>query len=108
MVEIPGAGHFPHETAPEQLLAARGSFLATTASFEYSEPEWVEILTKREASRLSDVLSTRRIFDMAIGSLVELRRCSEQEAVRELVLAGPRSRTRHLGRRAGPHGPHRR
>ncbi|MDT5069780.1 MAG: hypothetical protein QOK02_5935 [Mycobacterium sp.] len=45
MVEIPGAGHYPHETAPGQLLAAMETFLSTTTPFEYSETGWTDLLT---------------------------------------------------------------
>jgi hypothetical protein len=38
--------------------------------------------------RHGEVLGARRIIDMAIGASMELRGCSEPEAVRELVLAG--------------------
>jgi len=38
--------------------------------------------------RGSEVMGARRIIDMATGALMELRGCSEPEAVRELVLAG--------------------
>jgi len=34
------------------------------------------------------VIVARRIIDLAIGALMELRGCSEGEAARELVLAG--------------------
>lgn len=45
MVEIPGAGHYPHETAPWQLLQAMDTFLATTTPFTYSESRWTDLLT---------------------------------------------------------------
>jgi len=47
MVEIPGAGHYPHETEPGQLLAAMDTFLSTTTPFRYSETRWTDLLTAR-------------------------------------------------------------
>jgi pimeloyl-ACP methyl ester carboxylesterase len=46
MVEIAGAGHYPHETAPAQLLSAMQTFLSTTRPFRYSEERWVQLLTQ--------------------------------------------------------------
>lgn len=45
MVEIPGAGHYPHETAPQQLLTEMTAFLTTTTPFEYVEAAWTSLLT---------------------------------------------------------------
>jgi pimeloyl-ACP methyl ester carboxylesterase len=42
--EIPGAGHYPHETAPERLLPALGEFLAATQPFRYDESRWRDLL----------------------------------------------------------------
>ena len=42
LVEIPDAGHYPHETAPDQLLAAMEAFLASTTPFQYSEAGWTD------------------------------------------------------------------
>lgn len=44
-VEIADAGHYPHETAPVQLLCAMQTFLSTTQPFRYVEDRWVEQLT---------------------------------------------------------------
>ena len=44
-VEIPGAGHYPHETDSEQLLGPLQDFLSSTAPSEYSEASWVQRLT---------------------------------------------------------------
>jgi hypothetical protein len=103
LVVIPDAGHYPHETAPAQLLVAMEAFLASTTPFQYSEADWTELLTapqKQSPSagstetalvrgvRRGEVMGARRIIDMATGALMELRGCSETEAVRELVLAG--------------------
>ena len=103
LVEIPDAGHYPHETAPDQLLAVMEAFLATTTPFQYSEAVWADLLTAHQKQspsapstemvlvrdvRPGELMGTRRIIDMAIGALRELRRCSEREAVRELILAG--------------------
>lgn len=103
MVEIPDAGHFPHETASVHLLVAVKAFLATTKPFDYTVARWTDLLTQNRthgarfgssvADHLRGAIGTRRIIDAAIGALMELRRCSEREAVRELVLAG-----RHTGR----------
>lgn len=46
MVEIPDAGHYPHETASAQLLPAMETFLRSTQSFRYCETRWVEQLTE--------------------------------------------------------------
>jgi hypothetical protein len=37
-VEIVGAGHYPQETAAEQLLPPLELFLAATEPFEYNDP----------------------------------------------------------------------
>jgi pimeloyl-ACP methyl ester carboxylesterase len=44
-VEIAGAEHYPHETAPAQLLSALQTFLAATKPFRYAEDRWVQLLT---------------------------------------------------------------
>jgi len=103
LVVIPDAGHYPHETAPAQLLVAMEAFLASTTPFQYSEADWTDLLTapqKQSTSagstemalvrgdRWGEVMAAHRIIDMAIGVLRELRGCSEREAVRELNLAG--------------------
>jgi len=44
LVEIAGAGHFPHETAAELLLPPLLDFLATSEPFEYSEERWRKLL----------------------------------------------------------------
>jgi pimeloyl-ACP methyl ester carboxylesterase len=44
-VEIPGAGHYPHETDSEQVLRPMQAFLSSTAPFAYSEESWVDRLT---------------------------------------------------------------
>ncbi|WP_199517221.1 alpha/beta fold hydrolase [Nucisporomicrobium flavum] len=44
LVEIPGAGHYPHETAPEQLLPTLLRFLAVTEPFRYTEARWRQLL----------------------------------------------------------------
>lgn len=45
-VEIADAGHYPHETAPAQLLSAMQAFLAATRPFRYAEDRWVQLLTQ--------------------------------------------------------------
>jgi pimeloyl-ACP methyl ester carboxylesterase len=45
-VEIADAGHYPHETAPAQLLSAMQTFLSATQPFRYSEDRWVQLLTQ--------------------------------------------------------------
>ncbi|MDX1892040.1 alpha/beta fold hydrolase [Mycolicibacterium sp. 050158] len=45
LLEIPGAGHYPHETEPALLLAAMATFLSSTMPFHYSEERWTELLT---------------------------------------------------------------
>ena len=46
MVEITGAGHYPHETASGQVLPAMEAFLRSTQPFRYCETRWVEQLTQ--------------------------------------------------------------
>jgi pimeloyl-ACP methyl ester carboxylesterase len=43
-VEIADAGHYPHETAPAQLLSALQTFLAATQPFRYIEERFVQLL----------------------------------------------------------------
>ena len=45
IVEITGAGHYPHETAPEHLLPPLHQFLQTTTAFHYNEARWRGLLT---------------------------------------------------------------
>ena len=45
-VEIADAGHYPHETAPTQLLSALQTFLAATQPFRYVEDRWVQLITQ--------------------------------------------------------------
>jgi pimeloyl-ACP methyl ester carboxylesterase len=47
-VEIAGAGHYPHETAPTQLLSALQTFLAATQPFRYVEDRFVQLLTSAD------------------------------------------------------------
>ena len=53
-VEIADAGHYPHETAPAQLLSALQTFLAATQPFRYVEDRFVQLLT------LADAVEVRR------------------------------------------------
>ena len=87
LVEIPDAGHYLHETAPDQLLAAMEAFLANTTPFQYSEARWTDLLTApqkqstsagstemaRRDMRPGEVMAAHRTIDMAIGALRELR-----------------------------------
>ena len=83
LVVIPDAGHYPHETAPAQLLAAMEAFLASTTPFQYSEADWTDLLTapyKQSPSagspemalvrgdRRGEVMGARRIIEMATGA----------------------------------------
>jgi pimeloyl-ACP methyl ester carboxylesterase len=45
IVEIADAGHYPQETAPEQMLSALQTFLAATRAFRYTEDRFVQLLT---------------------------------------------------------------
>jgi pimeloyl-ACP methyl ester carboxylesterase len=54
-VEIADAGHYPHETAPTQLLSALQTFLAATRPFRYVEDRWVRLLTS------ADPVDARRV-----------------------------------------------
>ncbi|MCO8276241.1 alpha/beta hydrolase [Actinoplanes sp. TRM 88003] len=44
LVEIAGAGHYPHETAADRLLPPLEEFLATSTPFRYTEARWRELL----------------------------------------------------------------
>ena len=45
-VEIADAGHYPHETAPLQVLSAMETFLADTKPFRYTDERWLQLLTQ--------------------------------------------------------------
>lgn len=45
-VEVPGAGHYPQETAPELLLPAVHAFLSSTPPLRYREARWRDLLTR--------------------------------------------------------------
>jgi len=47
-VEIPDAGHYPHETAPTQVLSALQTFLAATQPFRYVEDRFVQLLSSAD------------------------------------------------------------
>ncbi|MDT5059344.1 MAG: hypothetical protein QOF66_7710, partial [Mycobacterium sp.] len=47
-VEIAEAGHYPHETAPTQLLLALQTFLAATQPFRYVEDRFVRLLSSAD------------------------------------------------------------
>jgi pimeloyl-ACP methyl ester carboxylesterase len=47
-VQITGAGHYPHETAPTQVLSALQTFLAATQPFRYIEDRFVQLLTRAD------------------------------------------------------------
>jgi pimeloyl-ACP methyl ester carboxylesterase len=47
-VEIADAGHYPHETAPTQLLSALQTFLAATQPFRYIEDRFVQLLSSAD------------------------------------------------------------
>jgi pimeloyl-ACP methyl ester carboxylesterase len=49
MVEISGAGHYPHETAPDLLLPPLEAFLQRTEPFVYDENRWRELLIRHTA-----------------------------------------------------------
>lgn len=53
-VEIADADHYPHETAPTQVLSALQTFLAATQPFRYIEDRFVQLLT------CADPVETRR------------------------------------------------
>lgn len=103
MVEIAGAGHYPHESAPGQLLCAMDDFLADTTPFQYSEAGWADLLTASrhdgtvppstssaapDLNQLAESLASHRVVDMAVGALMGLRGCTEREAIQELTQAG--------------------
>jgi pimeloyl-ACP methyl ester carboxylesterase len=45
LVEITGAGHYPHETDPAALLPAIRQFLVSTTPLDYSETRWRKLFT---------------------------------------------------------------
>ncbi|MEV0720940.1 alpha/beta fold hydrolase, partial [Asanoa sp. NPDC050611] len=45
--EIADAGHYPHETAPDQILPAIQRFLRATRPFRYSEASWRHVIDER-------------------------------------------------------------
>lgn len=53
-VQIAGAGHYPHETAPTQLLSAMHTFLSATQPFRYVEERWVKQLTRPDPDDADD------------------------------------------------------
>ncbi len=56
--QIPNAGHYPHETAPAQLLSAIQTFLAATQPFRYIENRWVQLLSPAELVRTRHAAAT--------------------------------------------------
>jgi pimeloyl-ACP methyl ester carboxylesterase len=48
VLEISGAGHYPHETAPDRLLPALRDFLRSTEPFRYTETRWRQLLADVE------------------------------------------------------------
>jgi pimeloyl-ACP methyl ester carboxylesterase len=55
LLEIDGAGHYPHETAAERLLPALQDFLESTMPFRYSDNSWRQLLTNGERAALPAV-----------------------------------------------------
>jgi pimeloyl-ACP methyl ester carboxylesterase len=55
-VEIAGAGHYPHESAPAELLPAVHAFLESTAPFLYSETRWRQLLAADPVPTIADTL----------------------------------------------------
>jgi pimeloyl-ACP methyl ester carboxylesterase len=49
LVEIAGAGHYPHETAPDRVLPPLRHFLSTSPAFPYTEDRWQQLLTPSAA-----------------------------------------------------------
>lgn len=56
-VAIPGAGHYPHETAPAELIPALQRFLKGTTAYRYDEARWRQLLTRSHDAGRSDSLS---------------------------------------------------
>jgi pimeloyl-ACP methyl ester carboxylesterase len=54
LVEIAGAGHYLHETAPAELLPAVHAFLESTAPFRFSETRWRQLLTSDPVPAIAD------------------------------------------------------
>jgi len=51
MVEISGAGHYPHETDAARLLPPIHDFLRSTAPFHYTETRWRQLLTQPDRNQ---------------------------------------------------------
>ena len=51
LVAFDGAGHFPHHTDRERLLAVLNEFLANTEPASYSSGEWREVLRRGPPER---------------------------------------------------------
>jgi len=56
-LEIHGAGHYPHETAPGMLVPAMREFLRKSEPYEYSEFHWRALLTPH----MQEVISSPRL-----------------------------------------------
>ena len=117
LVEIPDAGHYPHETAPDQLMAAMEAFLGWLPH-PFSTPRPVgptclPLPTSRahrpggtgvalvRGVRRGAVMGARRIIEMATGALMELRGCWQPEAVGDGVTRWTRNRFGHRTYRPG-------
>jgi pimeloyl-ACP methyl ester carboxylesterase len=44
LIEVPGAGHYPHETDPAPVFRAVNDFLDSTEQFHYVESQWRQLL----------------------------------------------------------------
>jgi pimeloyl-ACP methyl ester carboxylesterase len=99
---LPGLGHFPHVESPAEVATAIEEFIAgshdatdhatqpysqlrrTPTTFGMSEDlRGFDV----EARRLSDNLESRREIEVAIGVLMGLRGCPQNEAVSEFTCA---------------------
>jgi pimeloyl-ACP methyl ester carboxylesterase len=67
LVEITGAGHYPHETDPAELLPALRRFLDTTTPFRYSETRWRQLITLGAGVADSALTEPAVVTDVAAG-----------------------------------------
>src|SRR6202020_62457 len=99
---LPGLGHFPHVESPAAVVAAIEDFIAsnaesndqsTQANWPFQQPAHTpEAIDHRRANdvrtqTLIENIESRRAIDVAIGVLMGLRGCSQDESINELTSA---------------------
>jgi hypothetical protein len=99
---LPGLGHFPHVESPAAVVTAIEEFIAASPDANDLTPQPHSHLPRRpsisetsedrrtldvSASRLADNFESRRDIEIAIGVLMGLRGCPQNEAVGEFTSA---------------------